>query len=56
MVAGITFMKKPETMPQSAASFVMRLLQMLIRPTGPQLDANTVPINSMNQNMLGGKK
>ncbi len=56
MVAGITFMKKPENIPQKAASFVMRLLQMLIRPTGPQLDAKTVPMNSMNQKMLGGKK
>ena len=42
-------------MPQNAASAVMDLLQMLINPTGPQDDANTVPMKSINQKTLGGK-
>ena len=33
----------------------MVLLQILINPTGPQEEANTVPINIISQNTLGGK-
>ena len=42
-------------MPQNAAFSVMRLLQMLISPTGPQDDANTVAIKVVSQKILGGK-
>ena len=41
-------------MPQNAASAVMVLLQTLIKPTGPQDDANTVPMNIISQKTLGG--
>jgi hypothetical protein len=33
----------------------MRRLQTLMKATGPQLEANTVPINSMIQNTFGGR-
>ena len=40
---GTTLQTKPETMPQNAPSFVMRLLHTLMRPTGPQDDATPTP-------------
>ena len=40
-------------MPQKAADSVMRLLQMLISPTGPHEEANTVAMKVVSQNMFG---
>ena len=46
----------PVTIPQNAPSAVIRLLQILMKPTGPQDEANTVPMKSMSQKIFGGKK
>ena len=45
----------PDSMPQNAADSVIRLLQILMKPTGPQDEANTVAINVVNQKMWGGR-
>ena len=45
---------KPASMPQRAPRAVMPRFQMLSNPTGPQLEANTVPMNRVIQNTLGG--
>ena len=42
-------------MPQNAASAVIDLVHVLINPTRHQDDANTVPMNSINQKTLGGE-
>jgi hypothetical protein len=52
---GTTLKTNPDSIPQNAADSVIRLLQMLIMPTGPQEEANTVAMNVVSQKMLGGK-
>ncbi len=52
---GTTLKTRPVSIPQNAACSVMRLLQMLISPTGPQDEANTVAMNVVSQKILGGK-
>ena len=42
-IVGTTLNTNPEIIPQNAACFVMVRLQTLMKPTGPQDDANTVP-------------
>ena len=41
-------------MPQNAALSVMPLLQILIKPTGPQDDAKTVAMKVVSQKISGG--
>ncbi len=51
---GPTLNTRPVNMPQNAADSVMRLLHILMMPTGPQDEANTVAINVVSQKMSGG--
>src|SRR5687768_3293883 len=51
---GTTLPAKPATMPQKAPASVMRRLQTLMKATGPQDDAKTVPAKYVIQKMLGG--
>ena len=46
---GTTLKTKPVNMPQNAAASVIRLLQMLMKPTGPQEEANTVAMKVVSQ-------
>src|SRR5688572_31177319 len=51
---GTTLPANPATMPQKAPASVMRRLQTLMKATGPQEDAKTVPAKYVIQKMLGG--